>query len=229
MEIKKSPKADLENKKSIFMQIGLVIALALVLVAFEWASSDATKSDQYAISEDAGEEEIMPITTQEVKPVLPPPPPPQVMDVLNIVEDNANVDDELVLADTESDQNTQVEYVAPIEVEKEEEVEEAAVFFIVEDMPLFPGGPAELNKYIAQSVKYPVIAQENGIQGRVYISFVVNAKGKIENVKVARGVDASLDKEAVRVVEAMPDWKPGRQGNKAVKVSFTIPVNFVLQ
>ena len=141
------------------------------------------------------------------------------------------MDDELVLANTESDQNTQVEYSAPIEyaVEKEEEVEEATVFFIVEEMPLFPGGPAELNKYIAQNVKYPVIAQENGIQGRVYVSFVVNSKGKIENVKVARGVDPSLDKEAVRVVESMPEWKPGKQGNKAVKVSFTIPVNFVLQ
>lgn len=229
METKKSPKADLENKKSIFMQIGLVAALALVLIAFEWNSSDGKSSDQYALNEESVEEEIMPITTQEVKPVLPPPPPPQVMDVLNIVEDNANVDDELVLADTESDQNTQVEYVAPVEVEKEEEVEEATVFFIVEEMPQFPGGPAELNKYIAQSVKYPVIAQENGIQGRVYISFVVNSKGKIENVKVARGVDSSLDKEAVRVVESMPDWKPGKQGNKAVKVSFTIPVNFVLQ
>ena len=231
MEAKKSPKADLENKKSIFMQIGLVITLILVLVAFEWNSSDGRTSDQYALTEESVEEEIMPITTQEVKPVLPPPPPPQVMDVLNIVEDNANVDDELVLANTESDQNTQVEYSAPIEyaVEKEEEVEEATVFFIVEEMPLFPGGPAELNKYIAQNVKYPVIAQENGIQGRVYVSFVVNSKGKIENVKVARGVDPSLDKEAVRVVESMPEWKPGKQGNKAVKVSFTIPVNFVLQ
>lgn len=229
MEAKKTPKADLENKKSIFMQVGLVISLTLVLVAFEWNSSDGRTSDQYALTEESVEEEIMPITTQEVKPVLPPPPPPQVMDVLNIVEDNANVDDELLLADSESDQNTQVEYVAPVEVEKEEEVEEATVFFIVEEMPQFPGGPAELNKYIAQSVKYPVIAQENGIQGRVYISFVVNSKGKIENVKVARGVDASLDKEAVRVVESMPDWKPGKQGNKAVKVSFTIPVNFVLQ
>lgn len=229
MEAKKSPKADLENKKGIFMQVGLVISLTLVLVAFEWNSSSGKTSDQYALTEESVEEEIMPITTQEVKPVLPPPPPPQVMDVLNIVEDNANVNDELVLADTESDQNTQVEYVAPVEVEKEEEVEEATVFFIVEEMPLFPGGPAELNKYIAQNVKYPVIAQENGIQGRVYVSFVVNSKGKIENVKVARGVDPSLDKEAVRVVESMPEWKPGKQGNKAVKVSFTIPVNFVLQ
>ena len=96
-------------------------------------------------------------------------------------------------------------------------------------MPEFPGGEEALRKYIAQSVKYPVIAQENGIQGRVYVSFVVNTKGKVTDVKIARGVDPNLDKEAIRVVNAMPAWKPGKQRGKAVKVSYTVPINFVLQ
>ncbi len=96
-------------------------------------------------------------------------------------------------------------------------------------MPEFPGGEVALRKFIATSVKYPVIAQENGIQGRVYISFVVNTKGKVIDVKIARGVDPNLDKEAIRVVNSMPAWKPGKQRGKAVKVSYTVPINFVLQ
>ena len=226
MEVKKSPKADLENKKAVFMQIGLVVVLALVLIAFEWKTTDVDASKFNMIDEVAAEEEIVPITRQEEVTPPPPPPPPRVTDVLNIVDDDVELDEELDIQDTEIDENTEIEFNVSLE---EEESDDAAVFFIVEEMPEFPGGDAELRKYIAQSVKYPVIAQENGIQGRVYVQFVVGTDGGVTQVKVARGVDPNLDKEAIRVVQSMPKWKPGKQRGKAVKVSYTVPINFVLQ
>ncbi len=227
MEVKKSPKADLENKKSVFMQIGLVVTLALVLIAFEWTSTDVDVS-QFEMAEDLeAEEEIMPITRQEEVKPPPPPPPPKVTDVLNIVEDDVELDEELDIEDTEMEEDTEVDF-SDLAMD-EEEAEDAPVFFIVEEMPEFPGGEEALRKFIAQSVKYPVIAQENGIQGRVYVSFVVNTKGAVTDVKIARGVDPNLDKEAIRVVNSMPAWKPGKQRGKAVKVSYTVPINFVLQ
>ena len=149
-------------------------------------------------------------------------------DIINIVDDAVELDDELDLQDTDADENTTYDYQQEIAVVEEEE-ETQEVFFIVEEMPVFPGGEEALRKFIAQSVKYPVIAQENGIQGRVFVSFVVNQKGEVTNVKVARPFDPNLDKEAVRVVQSMPKWSPGKQRGKAVKVSYTVPINFVLQ
>ena len=227
MEVKKSPKADLENKKTIFMQIGLIITLGLVFIAFEWTTTDVEVT-QFEIQDELdAEEEIIPITRQEEVKPPPPPPPPKVADVLNIVEDDVELDEELEIEDTEMDEETEVDF-SDVAVEEEEE-EDAPVFFIVEEMPEFPGGEAALHKYIAQSIKYPVIAQENGIQGRVYVSFVINQKGEVTDIKIARGVDPALDKEAMRVISKMPKWKPGKQRGKPVKVSFTVPINFVLQ
>ncbi len=226
MEVKKSPKADLENKKRIFMQIGLVVVLALVFAAFEWSSTDVSNETFEMVEDVEAEEEIVPITRQEEVKPPPPPPPPQVTDVLNIVDDDVELEEELDIEDTEIDEDTEVEFEVALE---EEETDDAPVFFIVEEMPQFPGGDTELRKFIAQSVKYPVIAQENGIQGRVYVQFVVGTDGSVKDVKVARGVDPNLDKEAIRVVQSMPKWKPGKQRGKAVKVSYTVPINFVLQ
>ena len=228
MEIKKTPKADLENKKSLMTEIGLVITLGIVLAAFEWSTTDVKIDTSGMIEEAAVEEEIVPITRQEEIKPPPPPPPPKMSDIINIVDDDVELDDELDLQDTEADENTTYDYQQEIAVVEEEE-ETQEVFFIVEEMPVFPGGEEALRKFIAQSVKYPVIAQENGIQGRVFVSFVVNQKGEVTNVKVARPFDPNLDKEAVRVVESMPKWSPGKQRGKAVKVSYTVPINFVLQ
>ena len=226
MEIKKTPKADLENKKSLMTEIGLVITLGIVLAAFEWSTTDVKIDTSGMIEEAAVEEEIVP-RQEEIKPP-PPPPPPKMSDIINIVDDDVELDDELDLQDTEADENTTYDYQQEIAVVEEEE-ETQEVFFIVEEMPVFPGGEEALRKFIAQSVKYPVIAQENGIQGRVFVSFVVNQKGEVTNVKVARPFDPNLDKEAVRVVQSMPKWSPGKQRGKAVKVSYTVPINFVLQ
>jgi len=228
MEPKKSPKADLENKRGIFVQLGLVISLGLVLLAFNWNSQIKEADNLGQVQAQDVEDEMIPITRpEEVKPP-PPPPPPQVVEVLNIVDNNADIDDELQIEDTEADDNTVVN-VAPIQQQEEEKKDEQQVFFIVEDMPEFPGGDLALRKYIANAIKYPVIAQENGIQGKVYVNFVVNKDGSVTDAKIARGVDPSLDKEALRVINSLPKWKPGKQRGKPVRVSFTVPINFVLQ
>lgn len=227
MEIKKLPKADLENKKSVFMQIGLVVVLSLVLIAFEWTTTDVSIDISLKDEAVTVEEEIIPITRQEEVKPPPPPPPPKAADILNIVEDDVELETELEIMDTEMDVHQEVDFT-DIVIE-EEERDTGEIFMIVEEMPEFPGGQAALQRYLATSVKFPVIAQENGIQGRVFVQFVINTKGEVTNATVLRGVDPSLDKEALRVVESMPNWKPGKQRNRAVRVSYTVPINFVLQ
>jgi protein TonB len=227
MEVKKSAKANLENKKSLFMQIGLVTVLSISLIGFEWTTSNVNIDTSLLENEVAVEEEITPITRQEeVKP--PPPPPPQLTDVLNIVEDNVELDEELDIFDTEATDDRVFDYQIAMTVDEEERAD-TEIFQIVEEMPEFPGGNEALLKYVASATKYPEIAKENGISGKVYVTFVVNTDGKVTNVTVARSVDPSLDKEAIRVCQAMPPWKPGKQRNKAVRVSYTIPIVFVLQ
>ncbi|MDA3890046.1 MAG: energy transducer TonB [Salinivirgaceae bacterium] len=225
MELKKNPKVDLRRYSGLFLEIGFVLSLGIMLLAFNITQQEKTISQFGELDDMVAEEEIIPITRQqEIKPP-PPPEPPKATEVLNIVEDDVEIEDELEIEDTEADAETAVEIV---EFEEEEEVDEAQVFFIVENMPEFPGGNLELRKYIAQNVNYPDIARENGIQGRVFVQFVVNTKGKVEKVKVVRGVDPALDREAIRVISNLPSWKPGSQRGKAVKVSFTVPINFQL-
>ncbi len=222
MEVKKTAKADLEQHKTTFILAGFVITLSLILLAFEWTSSTKIQSDLGTLEDLEMEEVIIPITREEVKPPPPPPPPPKVVEEIKIVEDDVEVVEEVEI-DTEADEETEVEIV---EVVEEEEEEEAPVFFIVEQMPEFPGG---IQQYLAKNIKYPEIAKENNIQGKVYINFVVNEKGKVEQVKIMRGVDRSLDKEALRVVRSLPNWKAGKQRGKAVRVSMSIPIIFKLQ
>ena len=229
MELKKSPKADLENKRNIFVQLGLVVALAICLYGFEATNKVSQVDSLGSMSDQAVEEEIIPITRQDQVPPPPPPPPPKVVDMLVIVDDNTDIQDELEIEDSEATDKTAITAVMQVAAPKEEENEDTPVFFIVEEMPEFPGGQLALRNFIAQSVKYPVIAQENGIQGKVFVNFVVAKDGTITQAKIFRGVDPSLDKEALRVVNSLPKWKPGKQGGKAVRVSYTVPINFVLQ
>lgn len=227
MELKKSKKANLENNRTIFLQIGLVVVLGIILAAFEWSSKPNMENTLGELADMDLEEEIIPITRQqEVKPP-PPPPPPKVTEVLNIVEDDVEIEDELIIEDAEADQNMEIEIV---EFEEEEEVAEEEVFFIVEDMPSFQGkGQEGFRSWIAKNLRYPEIAAENGISGKVYVQFAVNSVGKVVDAVVVRGVDPALDKEAVRVVMSSPKWAPGKQRGKSVKVQFTFPINFVLQ
>ncbi len=225
MEIRKNPKVDLESKKSIFFEIGLVISLLIVFAAFNMKSYEKREIELPSIVADDAPEEIIPITEQKVKP--PPPPPPKQVTQIKIVDDDVEVEDDLDI-DVEADEDLEFEEYIPPE-EEEEEVEEEQIFTVVESMPEFPGGRAALMKYLAQNIKYPPYAKEAGIQGRVFINFVVETDGSITNVKVLRGIGGGCDEEAVRVVKNMPKWKPGMQRGKPVRVSFNLPVKFTLQ
>lgn len=227
MEVKKNPNVSLEKGRGTLMLAGLVTVLGLLLVAFNWNSSTGTAEDLGQVMEVNMEEEM--IQTQRQEKVEPPPPPPKkkVIEELTVVDNEEELDDELDI-DTEADEETMIEQT-DIMIEEEVEEEEPEIFMVVEQMPEFPGGQAELFKYISQNIQYPAIAKENGIQGKVFIQFVVGKDGSITNVTVLRGVDPSLDKEAVRVVKSMPKWKPGKQRGKPVYVRYQVPINFKLQ
>jgi protein TonB len=154
--------------------------------------------------------------------------------VAPVIVDSVKVEDEskLMIADEQVATTVNKEVVEVVEQKQEEVVEqekEEEVFVVVEEMPEFPGGNNALRKFLGESVKYPVVAQENGIQGKVYVNFVVNKDGSVSGAKIARGVDPSLDAEALRVVNSMPKWKPGKQRGVPVRVSYTVPISFVLQ
>lgn len=226
MEEKKSPKANLENKKLMFTQIGLIISLALAWMVFEIKSYDKREIDESLLNREVVlDEEMTEITKQEEQKPQPVELPKQTTQ-LEIVQDDVEVEDIEINADV---QQTEVieEYVAP--VIEEEEVVEQEIFQIVEEMPSFPGGEQKLMEYVGKNVKYPQIARESGIKGRVFVSFVVEPDGSVSNVKVLRGIGGGCDEEAMRVVKSMPKWKPGKQRGKAVRVSYMLPVNFQLQ
>lgn len=225
MEIKKSPKASLEDKKLLFTLMGLVMVLSMLYIGFEWTESEVKVYDVVDTGMQAEEEIEIMQTQQEVTPP-PPPPAPDVVEVINIVEDDVIV--ESVDIQTEDNKNAEVVIAAPVAVAQVEE-EDNVIFQVVETQPSFPGGDQALFKFLGENVKYPVIAQENGIQGRVICQFVVNKDGSIVDVEVVRPVDPSLDKEAIRVIKSMPKWSPGKQRGKSVRVKYTLPVNFKLQ
>lgn len=229
MELKKSQKANLESKRGIFLEIGLILVLALVWFAFEWTTRPETENTEKLIAETTYEVEEMQVTRREEQPKPEPQQQQQVTEILNIVEDDVEIDDNFDF-DMEADASTEFEFTGFVD-EMEEEFEEEEVFYIVEDMPTFNGGePAvEFRKYIGQNLRYPDIAAENGISGRVIVQFAVSSKGKVVDAVVVAGVDPALDKEAIRVVMTSPSWTPGKQRGKAVKVLFTFPINFVLQ
>ncbi|MEE2953732.1 MAG: energy transducer TonB [Bacteroidota bacterium] len=215
MEPKKNPKANLEHKRYIFLQIGLVISLIVILIAFEWKSYEKVNYNLGDLNLEDLEDEMIPITERELKPPPPPPPPPEVIEV---VEDEVEIEEELEIEDTETDEDE------IIEIEEDDD----EFFMVVEQMPIFPGGDLGLMKYIQRNVRYPAIAKEYNITGKVYVSFIVDKQGSVTNVKVVRGVDKNLDAEAVRVVKSLPKYKPGKQRGKPVRVMFTIPINFTL-
>ena len=228
MEIKKSPKADLENKKTTNLLIGAILTLSVLFIGFEWSERDKQVATDTGLTEIVFEEEIIPITEQEQPKQAPPPPEaPKVEEVLEIMDNDSKVEESTIQASDDTQAAVEVKYT-PVEVE-EEEVEEEQIFQIVEEPASFPGGMGECMKWLGKNIKYPTISQENGVQGRVIIQFVVNKDGSIVDAQVARGVDPYLDKEALRVVGQMPKWSPGKQRGKAVRCQFTLPVQFRLQ
>ena len=228
MEVKKAPVADLEGKKTTWLLVGYISILAVLFIAFEWTKRD--KIDTGEIIEApmlTFEEEIIPITMQE-KPVAPVPvEAKQISETIEIVEDDAEIEETIIASDEDMGEVVEIQNIENVVVAEPEKEEE--IFQVVENMPEFPGGMAELMKYLQKNIKYPTISQENGVQGRVIVQFVVNRDGSIVDPVVLRSVDPYLDKEALRVVKAMPKWKPGEQRGKPVRVKFTLPVQFRLQ
>lgn len=231
MEVKKTPRADLENKKSIFCLLGLVVALGFLYIVFEWTEAGVKAYEVTQSTEDAAEEEEIMNTFQDNTPppppppqeALPPPPDPQPTGPLQEVDNDKDVGD---LGNMDNEANVEIQNLAN-KVE-EEEIEDPQIYVRVEKKAAFPGGQAELNKYLSKAINYPEEASDNGIQGRVIVSFVVNTNGSIVDVEVLRGVHPALDKEAMRVVKAMPAWTPASNQGKKVRSKFTLPINFKL-
>jgi len=231
MESKKSEKADLQKKQTFFLEIGFIISIAIVFAAFEWKSSDKTEDVFEEETKVEIEEEIIPVTSE-----TPPPPPesvakiPVLTDQIDIVDDDIKVNDDLFVSmEDQSDMGVEImDYKT--EVVEEVVEEEAVPFALVEEKPSFMGGDAnEFSKWIGKNLQYPEVARENGVSGRVVLQFTIETDGTLTNVKVLRGVDPSLDKEAVRVVSSSPKWKPGKQRDRAVRVSYNFPVVFQLR
>ncbi len=222
MKTKKTAKANLEKKKTLFFQLGLIISLSLVFLAFEWKQSDRNQSDWDQIAAIDITEELVQITRQEPEP---PKPRPQTTDIEE-VDDDQKVDD--LDVDVEDDLFTEVKIFEIIDevVEKPKEEE----FFVIADkMPEFAGGEEKMYEYLGKQLKYPEQAKSVGIEGFVYVAFVVEKDGSITNTQILRDIGAGCGLEALRVVKNMPKWIPGEQRGKKVRVLFNLPILFTLQ
>ena len=226
MERKKSLKADLESKKSAFFLVGLVLSLIFVLMAFEWGVKPQKAILQGGTTVDYVED-VLPPLIREPKPQLPTPLKQIPVDVITIVDNATDVKDPII------EDSSPVDYL-PIdltEITRALPTEKTEQIFVntVEVPAEFPGGERALYRFISEHVKYPLIAQENGVEGKVFVNFVVDEQGNAIDIKIGRPGDASLDAEALRVISSLPRFKPARQGGKAVKVYYTAVINFQLQ
>lgn len=229
LEVKKSESANLETRKTTWLLIGYVLVFAVLFVAFEWTATEKKHTGEIISQGILLEEEIMvPITMPEKKVVPPPPAAKQITEILEIVEDDAEIEETEIMSI--EDQGEVVEINEDANIVVEEIVEEETIYQVVEQQPEFPGGMKALMKYLKDNINYPRISRENNSQGKTYVNFVVNTDGTIQDVEVMKSSsDVYLDKEATRVVKAMPKWNPGKQAGKAVRVRFTLPVTFKLQ
>ncbi|WP_159517568.1 energy transducer TonB [Sunxiuqinia indica] len=227
MGTKKSKNADLESKRSLFLSLGLVLSLGFTLLAFSWKTPVQKADDVGSVNWDSPTDIIIPLTKPEKKELAPPI---KTVELFQLVDNDTELDDDdLDIFDTEvTDQGIDVDALQDF-ANDNDTYDKEEIVLIPDEMPEFPGGMKALLKFIANTVDYPSVAQETGIQGRVFVNFVVNADGQVSDARIIRGVDSSLDREALRVVNKMPRWSPGKQGGHAVRVSYNVPINFVLQ
>lgn len=234
MELKKNPKSDITRNSGLYFAIGLFAVMALIYSALEW--KDYGDENEYDISQNVDDEldEEVPMIEQIKTP--PPPPPPAAPEVIEVVEDEEEVE-ETVIESTESNEEEEVMEVEDVEVMEEEEDLDVP-FAVIENVPVFPGCEKESNKracfnkmmqkHISRNFRYPEIAQEMGVQGRVSVMFTIQKDGSIGNVRM-RGPDKNLEKEAARIIAKLPKMTPGKQRGRAVRVPFSIPITFKLQ
>lgn len=227
MEAKKSKKAAIEDQRGSWLLMGVIVALSFMFVSFEWTRHDKSIAAISSSDESIFVDELVPITFPEEKLEPPPPPETKVTEWIEIVTNEQEVTSTVATLSSEEGKPYEVVWVPPVVETKE--VEEDIIHVSAEFMPEFPGGTSALMKYLNSNIKYPTISQEIGSEGRVIVQFVVDKDGTITDPVVARGVDAHLDKEALRVISAMPKWKPGTQNGKKVRVKYTVPVAFRLR
>lgn len=223
MELKKAPEHDLSKKSGMFLNLGLTLSLLIVILAFEWPNrGDDEIMDFGEVPDDF--EDIM-----EIPPTEQPPPPPPKVQIPEIIEvpDEEEIEEEIeVELDVEVTEETVVEDIVFEEAPEEEEVDE--IFTIVEDQPEFPGGMQAFYSYVGKKMKYPSQARRMGIEGRVYLEFIVDKDGSVTNVRSVKGIGAGCDEEAVRVMKTVPKFKPGKQRGRPVKVKMVMPIYFKL-
>ena len=232
MEPKKNPKADLTKNSSLYFVLGLAAVMLLTYVAFEWKTYDKTNEYDTSMNVDDLLDEEVPMTEQ----IPPPPPPPQAPEVIEVVEDEEEVE-ETIIESTETSQDEEIIEVEDVVVDEMEEDLDVP-FSVIEDVPVFPGCENEsdkracfnsmIQKHISKNFRYPEIAQEMGIQGRVNVMFVIQKDGSIGGVRM-RGPDKNLEAEAARIIDKLPKMTPGKQRGRAVRVPFSIPITFKLQ
>ena len=233
MRLKKNPEADLNKKSSFYFSIGLFLVLLVSWQAIEYKNYDKDGYGYIALDVDDDDDEEIPITEQLKTP--PPPPPPPAPEIIEVVEDEEEIE-ETIIESTETDQEEIVEEVEVVE----EEIDMDVPFAIIEDVPLFPGCErvpksqrrscfqTQIQKHIAKNFRYPEIAQEMGIQGRVFVQFTIGKDGSISGIRT-RGPDKNLEKEANRIISKLPRMTPGKQRGRPVRVPFSIPITFKLQ
>ena len=237
MQPKKNEKVDLSKNSSLYFVIGLSLILLISWQAIEWKTYDKSLYGYEALNVEDDDDEEIPITEQIKTPPPPPPPPPPAPEIIEVVEDEEEVE-ETVIESTETNED---EIIEVEEVEIEEEFDDVDVpFAVIEDVPIFPGCEKvkkserrncfqdRMNKHIRKNFRYPEIAQEMGIQGRVYVNFIISKNGSITNIRM-RGPDKNLEKEAQRIISKLPTMIPGKQRGRAVRVPFSIPITFRLQ
>ncbi len=240
MESRKNPAVDIDKKRGFFFAVGLTVAFSFMLVAFEWKSFKEVVLDQFVTVEmDNSVEEIAPIIIPQNTPPPPPAaPPPPVIEELELVEDDVEVED--VTVDVQAPDEISAPVVTNTQVE--ENVNDNEVFIAVEDMPRYKGCEGikdndaafecfqkEVGKFLGKNINYPQKAKEANVEGVVYVNFVVDQTGKVADVKLLRGIGFGCDEEATRVVKLLPQFTPGKQRGRAVKVSFNLPISFKLR
>jgi protein TonB len=234
MQPKKNPQKDLSKNSNIYFAIGLCLSLLVSWRLVELKSYDKNQIDLDQLMINQDDEELVPITEQ-IKTPPPPPPPPAATQVIEVVKDEVEVEETVI----QSTETTQEEIIEDVEV-MEEEVEVDVPFAIIEDVPLFPGCEhvkkserrncfqKKIQQHISRHFRYPEIAQEMGIQGRVFVTFVIDSDGTITGIRT-RGPDKNLEKEAARIIGKLPNMTPGKQRGRPVRVPFSIPITFRLQ
>lgn len=228
MNSKKEKNAELNNKRQTSFLIGYILVFAMIFVSLEWTQATVSMKTYTQGSVETTDEDVIPFTLQNPPP--PPPPPSISQDILTLVDTDVDIT-EMKIQETESNEETKVDirqFNANETYGEGEYVDEEIPVAMLQEQPQFPGGDAALLDWVNRNVQYPKVAKNRGDKGRVTVSFVIDKTGKVMSGRIERGVSAELDAEALRIISIMPNWKPGMQGNKTVKVRFILPITFRL-